>query len=57
MRNGVEIKDVAEILGHSKIETTENYYISSSEATKRCAGKIMEKLINSEKITQIIEYK
>ena len=30
LRNGVEIKDVADILGHKRIETTENYYISST---------------------------
>lgn len=29
LRNGVEIKDVANTLGHKKIETTENYYIFS----------------------------
>lgn len=33
LRKGVEIRDVADILGHSRIETTENYYISSSEKT------------------------
>lgn len=31
LRNGVEIRDVADILGHSKIEATEDYYISTTE--------------------------
>lgn len=35
LRSGVEIKDVAEILGHSRIETTENYYISSSKESRK----------------------
>lgn len=30
LRSGAEIKDVANNLGHKKIETTENYYIFSS---------------------------
>ena len=57
LRNGVEIKDVAETLGHSKIETTENYYISSSETTKRLASRIFEETIQSEYIDKIICYK
>ncbi len=35
LRNGVEIKDLAGILGHSNIETTENYYIFSSADKKK----------------------
>lgn len=29
LRNGCEIKDIAELLGHKRIETTEKYYIFS----------------------------
>lgn len=30
LRNGNEIKDISKVLGHSRIETTENYYITST---------------------------
>lgn len=30
LRNGCEIKDIAEVLGHKRIETTEKYYINST---------------------------
>ena len=30
LRNGCKIKDIAEVLGHKRIETTEKYYISST---------------------------
>ncbi len=30
LRNGNEIKDISKLLGHSRIETTENYYITST---------------------------
>lgn len=29
LRNGNEIKDISKVLGHSRIETTENYYITT----------------------------
>ena len=35
LTNGIEIRDVADILGHRNVETTENYYISSTEKSKR----------------------
>ena len=57
LRNGVEIKDVAEILGHSRIETTENYYISSSRESRKEATELFEKQIKSEVIKNIIEFK
>lgn len=42
LRNGCEIKDIAEILGHKRIETTENYYISSTSEDKKTVSKILE---------------
>ena len=41
LRNGCEIKDVAEVLGHKRIETTEKYYISSTKEDKK---KVNEKI-------------
>ena len=35
LRNGVEIRDVADVLGYKDIETTENYYISRTDETRR----------------------
>lgn len=43
LRNGCEIKDIAEVLGHSSIETTEKYYISSTEKDKKRVAKSFEK--------------
>lgn len=57
LRSGVEIKDVAEILGHSRIEITENYYISSSRESRKEATELFEKQIKSETIKNIIEFK
>ena len=42
LRNGCEIKDIAEVLGHRRIETTEKYYISSTEKDKRQVSKCFE---------------
>ena len=55
LRSGVEI-DVDEILGHSRIETTENYYISNCKESRKEATELLEKQINSETIKNIIEY-
>ncbi len=57
LRDGAEIRDVANILGHSSIETTENYYILSSKETQKEANKILEDVIKSDIISKIIDYK
>ena len=44
LRNGLEIRDVADILGHVKIETTENYYIMSTKDNRNDIAIISENL-------------
>ena len=53
LRNGCEIKDIAEVLGHARIETTEKYYISSTENDKRQVTKSFENSLNSLNILNI----
>ena len=57
LRNGVEIRDVADVLGHKNIETTENYYISSTDETRKNVTDSYENAINLDVIEEIIEYK
>lgn len=56
LRNGAEIRDVADILGHSRIETTENYYISSSDETRKEANNKLGEIIKSDVINDIMNY-
>lgn len=56
LRSGIEIRDVADLLGHSKIETTENHYITSTEETRKKASIILENIIQSDVIDNIINY-
>lgn len=53
LRSRVEIKDVAQILGHSRIETTENYYISSTDENRKKATELFEKQLQSAIIEDI----
>lgn len=46
LRSGCEIKDIAEVLGHRRIETTEKYYISSTDDDKIQVAKSFEKSLN-----------
>ena len=46
LRNGCEIKDIAEVLGHTRIETTEKYYISSTDNDKIKVTKSFENSFN-----------
>lgn len=57
LRQGSEIKDISKILGHSRIETTENYYVSSSNENQKNATKLFEEQIQSEVIFNLIKFK
>ena len=46
LRSGCEIKDIAEVLGHTRVETTEKYYISSTNKDKINVTKSFEKSFN-----------
>ena len=54
LRSGVEIKDISTVLGHSKIETTENYYITSTKDTLKKVSESFEKEIDLEIIIRNI---
>lgn len=56
LNNGVEIREVADILGHRNIETTENYYISSTSDSRKYATEVFDKMMKSEVIDKIIKY-
>lgn len=56
LRNGVEIRDVADILGHSKIEATENNYVTTTEETLKEAREKFEEMAKSDAIDEIIKY-
>lgn len=45
------------MLGHKDIETTENYYILSTDETRKNATDSYENAINLDVIKEIIEYK
>lgn len=58
LTNGIEIRDVVDILGHrnGNVEKTENYYISSTEKSRRLATDVFDKITKSEIIEEIIKY-
>lgn len=43
LREGCEIKDISKVLGHSRIETTENYYINCTKDNLKDVSKSFEK--------------
>ena len=43
LRKGCEIKDIAKVLGHSRIETTENYYINCTKDNLKNVSNSFEK--------------
>lgn len=55
LNKGIEIRDVADILGHKNIETTENFYISSTDDTRKYATDIFDSITKSNIIDNIIK--
>ena len=47
--NGVEIKDIADILGYKRVETTDNYYIIGSEEATKNINKKIEHIMGTER--------
>ena len=56
LRNGIEIRDVADILGHKYIETTENFYITSADENRKDVSNVFDDLMSSKTINDIIKY-
>ena len=56
LNNGVELRDVADILGHKNVETTENFYISSTSDSRKYATEVFDSIIKSDIINEIIKY-
>jgi len=54
LRQGSEIKDIAEILGHKRVETTKKYYISSTSDNKKQVINKMDKTLTIKDIENII---
>ena len=42
LKNDYEIKDITEVLGHKRIKTTQQYYISSTNKDKKEVREIFE---------------
>ena len=53
LRNGCEIKGIAEVLGHNRIETTEKYYIYSTYKNKEKVAKSFEKKLNIKSVLNL----
>ena len=47
---------MADILGHKFIETTENFYISSTDENKKNVGDVFDRAMCSNIIEDIIKY-
>ena len=56
LNNGTKINDVANLLGHRNVETTENYYITSLEDNRKSAVELFDKNNKSNVIENAIRF-
>jgi integrase len=56
LNNGTKINDVANLLGHRNVETTENYYITSLENNRKSAVELFDKNNKSNVIENVIKF-
>ena len=56
LNNGTKINDVANLLGHRNVETTENYYITSLEDNRKSAVEQFDKNNKSNVIENAIRF-
>ena len=56
LNNGTKINDVANLLGHRNVETTENYYITSLEDNRKSAVELFDKNNKSNVIENVIKF-
>lgn len=56
LNTGTGIKDVANLLGHRNVETTENYYITSLEDNRRSAVNEYDSKNTTDVIKSVIEF-
>jgi integrase len=56
LNNGTGLREVADILGHRNIETTENFYISSLKESRKKAIDNLDSIISSNTINNAIKF-
>ena len=56
LNNGIELREVADLLGHKDVETTENFYISSMDETKKSATEVFDQIMKLDIIDEIVKY-
>lgn len=56
LNNGTKINDVANLLGHRNVETTKNYYITSSDDNRKNAAQIFDEKSKSDVIENVIKF-
>ena len=54
--HGTKINDVANLLGHRNVETTENYYITSLEDNRKSAVELFDETNKSNVIENVIKF-
>lgn len=56
LKNGADLREVADLMGHKNIETTENFYISSTRETRKEVVEKFDDYISSDVIKDISKF-